>query len=425
MSLPKALMYDNAIKASYAKNFITILNCQNTNNHSTGSTAIINIPCQNNQVLSWNDCVLKMKMTLSNANAGAADSHLDRAGVAGAIQRIRIFANGVLINDLDNYGNLVTQLTSFQESHDTLQGKLAVLQGTSTDLKGKAIAVAAGGSTSVDVAFPLMTCLGASDRYFPTYALAGGSLRMEIQFVSSVAKFVNTDVALTAAFDGVQLCANFVELSDSGIKIVKEASGPNTDFVCSAYTNYVHNATINAAGSQLSVPIPARFNSLNALYVTQREAANANGAANRFPYDSVKLRLSEYRTQIGSVVIPTEPPTSVPQFLSEVERALGSVSNSMSQSSYRLAQIETEVSANGDAQSNCFLVGVETQSYASQPMNSSYSGLNTTQSDIYFRPTYGATPAGQVAAGDVRLDAYAMYDQLISISEGGDVSVQY
>ena len=138
MSLPKALMYDNAIKASYAKNFITILNCQNTNNHSTGSTAIINIPCQNNQVLSWNDCVLKMKMKLT-AGAAASTCVLDRAGVAGCIQRVRIFANGVLINDLDNYGNLITQLTSFQESHDTLQGKLAVLQGTDSDLKGKTL----------------------------------------------------------------------------------------------------------------------------------------------------------------------------------------------------------------------------------------------------------------------------------------------
>ena len=424
MSLPKALMYDNAIKASYAKNFVTILNCQNTNNHSSGSTAIINIPCQNNQVLSWNDSVLKMKLKLT-AGAAASTCVLDRAGVAGAIQRVRIFANGVLINDLDNYGNLITQLTSFQESHDTLQGKLAVLQGTDSDLKGKTIgAVAAGATASVDVAFPLMTCLGASDRYFPTYALAGGSLRMEIQFVSGVNKFVNaTEADMTAAFEGVQLCANFVELSDSGIRIVKEASGPSTDFVCGAYTNYVHNGNINAAGSQLSVPIPARFNSLNALYVSQREQGNANGAASRFPYDSVKLRLSEYRTQIGSAVIPTEPPTSVPQFLSETERALGSVGNSMSQSSYRLAQIEADTStADSQARSNCFLVGVETQSYASQPMNSSYSGLNTTQSDIYFRPTYAAAGG---AGLDIRLDCYAAYDQLISISEGGDVSVQY
>tara|TARA_R110002153_G_scaffold173363_1_gene326090 strand:- start:1680 stop:2954 length:1275 start_codon:yes stop_codon:yes gene_type:complete len=424
MSLPKALMYDNAIKASYAKNFITILNCQNTNNHSTGSTAIINIPCQNNQVLSWNDTVLKMKMKLT-AGAAASTCVLDRAGVAGAIQRVRIFANGVLINDLDNYGNLITQLTSFQESHDTLQGKLAVLQGTDSDLKGKVFAEIAAGDTNggLDVAFPLMTCLGSSDRYFPTYALAGGSLRMEIQFVSSVTKFVNaTSIAgMAATFEGVQLCANFVELSDSGMRIVKEASGPSTDFVCGAYTNYVHNSNINAAGSQLSVPIPARFNSLNALYVTQRESVVANGAQNRFPYDSVKLGLSEYRTQIGSVVIPTEPPTSVPQFLSETERSLSSVSNSMSQSSYRLAQIEANKGeAAGQNRSNCFLVGVETQSYASQPMNSSYSGLNTTQSDIYFRPTYTAD-----GAGDMRLDAYASYDQLISISEGGDVSVQY
>lgn len=429
MSLPRNLMYDNAISASFAKNYVSVLNCNNTNNHTTGSTAIISVPCMNNQVLSWNDSVLKMKLKLSNATAGAADTHLDRAGIAGSIQRIRIFAAGsTLIYDLDNYGNLVTQLTSFQESHDTLQGKLSVLQGTDSDLKGKSIAVpalanAVAGTAEVDFAFPLMTCLGMSDRYFPCYALAGsGPLRIEIQFVSSALKFLNTDVVVTAQFNDVQLCANYVELSDSGMNLVKEASGPRTDFVCQAYTNYVFNSNINAAGSQLSMPIPAKFSSLKALYVTQRAQADAAGAINHFPYDATNFGLSQYTASIGSKVIPADPAStsSIPSQLAELERALGSVTNSMSQSSYRLAQIEqAERQGAQDARSNCFMVGIETESYSSAPMGSTYSGLNTTQDDVFFRPVYPAQNAV-----DIRLDAYAMYDQLVSI-ENGVVSVNF
>ena len=423
MSLPRNLMYDNAISASFAKNFVTVLNCNNTNNHSTGSTAIISVPCMNNQVLSWNDSVLKMKLKLTAV--GAASCHLDRSGIAGCIQRIRIFAAGsTLIYDLDNYGNLVTQLTSFQESHDTLQGKLAVLQGTESDLRGKTIDVGAGASVDVNFAFPLMTCLGMSDRYFPCYALAGsGPLRIEIQFVSSALKFLNSDQAdVTAQFNEVQLCANYVELSDSGMNLVKEASGPRTDFVCQAYTNYVFNAKINAAGSQLSMPIPAKFSSLKALYVTQRAQADAAGAAEHFPYDSTNFSLSQYTASIGSKVIPADPAStsSVPSQLAELERALGSVTNSMSQSSYRIAQIQQAGRQAGqDARSNCFMVGIETESYSSAPMGSTYSGLNTTQDDIYFRPVY---PAQDEV--DIRLDAYAAYDQLVSI-ENGVVSVNF
>jgi len=423
MSLPRNLMYDNAISASYAKNFVSVLNCNNTNNHTTGSTAIISVPCMNNQVLSWNDSVLKMKLKLTAV--GAASTHLDRSGIAGCIQRIRIFAAGsTLIYDLDNYGNLVTQLTSFQESHDTLQGKLAVLQGTESDLRGKTIAVGAGASVNVDFAFPLMTCLGMSDRYFPCYALAGsGPLRIEIQFVSSALKFLNSDDAdVTAQFNDVQLCANFVELSDSGMNLVKEASGSRTDFVCQAYTNYVFNSKINAAGSQLSMPIPAKFSSLKALYITQRAQADAAGAANHFPYDATNFSLSQYTASIGSKVIPADPAStsSVPSQLAELERALGSVTNSMSQSSYRIAQIQQAGRQAGqDARSNCFMVGIETESYSSAPMGSTYSGLNTTQDDVYFRPVY---PAQDEV--DIRLDAYAAYDQLVSI-ENGVVSVNF
>jgi hypothetical protein len=57
---------------------------------------------------------------------------------------------------------------------------------------------------------------------------------------------------------------------------------------------------------------------------------------------------------------------------------------------------------------------VETESYSSAPMGSVYQGLNTSTDDIFFQPTYNA----QTGATVVRFDAYASYDQLITIDNG-------
>ena len=55
--LPSKLLYQNKIESSYARNFISKIQPQNTSNFGLGQTTIINIPCMANQVLSGVDSV--------------------------------------------------------------------------------------------------------------------------------------------------------------------------------------------------------------------------------------------------------------------------------------------------------------------------------------------------------------------------------
>lgn len=428
MSLPAKLLYNNKINASYARNYNSVIQSQNTSNYGLGQTAIFNIPCSRNTVLSGADTLLSMKLKVRNGATAANFAYLNKGGIASAIQRLRIFSGSQLLCDIDNYGNLLSMLTPWQSSNEHIKGKLKVLQGCD-ELRGITLlnnVAAAAESVEFDFCFPLLSILSLTDNYVPLYAMSGnGSLRVELQFVSDFALFVGSTTAITfpAAganniFTDCKMVCNFLELSDQAMEIVNmSTNGGPVQWVCQSFSNYVFNATLGVGVTQISMPIPAKFNSLKALYITMRR--NANGAVNVFSDDCAKYRLSQYTTRIGSRVIPAEPPTTTSQFISEMERALGSASSRISPSSYTYAQVTYDV-PQALVTSGCFAIGVETESYSSAPMGSVYQGLNTSTDDIFFQATF----AGQDAASNTRFDAYASYDQLITI-DNGVVSIQY
>ena len=217
----------------------------------------------------------------------------------------------------------------------------------------------------------------------------------------------------------VKLIANFVELSDQAMSIIESSlEGKPVSWVCQSYSNYVFNAQLANATTQISMPIPAKFNSLKALHITMRRTLD--GANTIYSDDCGKFFLQQYTTRIGSRVIPAEPPTTVPQFVSEMERALGSASSRISPSSYTNAQVRLDA-ASDLALSGAFAIGVETESYSSAPLGSVYQGLNTSTDDIFFQATFGANGVGNA---NTRFDAYASYDQLITI-DNGQVTVQF
>ena len=428
MSLPAKLLYNNKINSSYARNFNSVIQAQNTSSYTLGQTAIFNIPCMRNQVLSGADTMLSMKFKIRNGGTADNSTFLNKGGIASCIQRLRIFSGSQLLCDIDNYGNLISLLTPWQSSSEHVVGKLQVLQGCGS-LRGvqvlpDVLAVNTDGP-EFDFCFPLMSILSLTDNYVPLWAMAGsGSLRLEIQFVSALNQMCcgETAIALPGAgsiFSDVKLIANFVELSDQAMSIIESSlEGRPVQWVCQSYSNYVFNTQLANATTQISMPIPAKFNSLKALYITMRRTPD--GANNIYSDDCGKFFLSQYTTRIGSRVIPAEPPTTVPQFVSEMERALGSASSRISPSSYTNAQVRLDAAGNL-ALSGCFAVGVETESYSSAPLGSVYQGLNTSTDDIFFQATFAANGAGN---RDTRFDAYASYDQLITI-DNGVVTVQY
>ena len=393
--------------------------------------------------------MLSMRLRLRNGATLANYAYLNKGGIAAAIQRLRIFSGSQLLCDIDNYGNLLSLLTSWQSSVEHSKGKLQQLQGTG-DIKGlqllnNAAAALAASPTLVpapnpaidgfDFCFPLLSILSLTDNYVPLWAMASnGSLRVEVQFVSTFTQFIGSITAVQASADGVntvfndcKIIANFVELSDAAMQIIESSlEGKPVSWVCQSYSNYVFNATLGTVTTNISMPIPAKFNSLKALYITMRNYPD--GALTFFSDEFSKFRLSQYTTRIGSRVIPAEPPTTVAQFVGEMERALGSASARISPSSYVYSQLMTDVNTTvalsavnaATYSTGCFAIGVETESYSSAPMGSVYQGLNTSTDDIFFQPSFAALPANTV----VRFDAYASYDQLITI-DNGVISVQY
>jgi hypothetical protein len=97
---------------------------------------------------------------------------VNKAGIAGAIQRLRIFSGSQLLCDIDNYGTLVSLLTPHQsQSKTTLQVRDQVLQGTGLKVTGYELMTGLGANTNnadFDICFPsLKSVLTLTDNYVP------------------------------------------------------------------------------------------------------------------------------------------------------------------------------------------------------------------------------------------------------------------
>ena len=432
MSLPKQCLYTNKINSSYAKNYNAAIAPVNGTSYSLGETIIINIPTGYNTVMSAKDSLLKFNLNLRGAAAlPTLLANFNRCGAFGAIQRLRIFHGSVLLSDIDNYACLLELLLNAQLSSDILNGKMEILAGTG-GYQGMSLLTNAGTpnmpvlAIATDVTFPfaipLMSILTLSNNYVPLFAMTGSPLRIEIQLISSINQLVLCNdnyptVATVRSFcDNVEFVANMMELSDSGMSMVKSAIGNGpVNWVVQDYRNYAFNATLGTTETTLSVPIPAKFNSLNSLFMTFRLQANTSGLATFSATESCLFSLTDYFFRIGSRTVPTKPPSTVPEFLGEFLRAISSVSDINHECNLRYSQYNQPIPIASDINGTAsFYLGIDLESYSSTPLDTVYSGLNTSTDDIFANLRFAA----QGAARNVRIDTYALYDVLINIENG-------
>ena len=413
MSLPKQCLYTNKINSSYARNYNAAIAPVNGTSYNLGETIIINIPTGYNTVMSAKDSVLKFNLNLRTLAAlPSANANFNRCGAFGAIQRLRIFHGSVLLSDIDNYSCLMEMLLNAQLSTDIMQGKMEIMAGTGViiganllndaNLPNRPILAAVTTDYSFPFAISLMSILTLSNNYVPLFALTGAPLRIELQLVSNIA---------------VEYVANMMELSDSGMSMVKSAIGNGPlNWVVQDYRNYAFNATLKqTTETTLSVPIPAKFNSLNSLFMTFRLQANVSGSATFASTESCQFSLTDYFFRIGSRTVPTKPPSTLPEFFGEFLRAISSVGDVNHECNIRYSQYNQSIPVASDPNGTaCFYVGIDLESYSSTPLDTVYSGLNTSTDDIFANLRF----AGQTADRNVRIDTYALYDVLINIENG-------
>jgi hypothetical protein len=332
-------------------------------------------------------------------------------------------------------------LITCQQSTDTVSGKYALLAGTG-DSKGQSLGALSANTdtTTINYCIPFVSILSMSQQYTPLFALGGAPLRIELQVVSSVAQIVRSIGAAVAPvgkslLTGIELVCNMIELSDTGMAIVKNAIGNQPlQWVCRDYRNFSQNIILNNATTQVSIPVPAKYNSLDSLFFSFRPGANVAGNLGFMANESVRFNINEYFFRVGPRTIPAKNPNTSAEMFSELCRAFGCVSDVNHETNVSRATYEKNTVAvitGADASLNVtpasenivgsFYVGLDLESYANTNISDGvYTGVNTSSDDIFFVPTFAANTANT----NVRVDCYALYDQLILIN-GGQVSVNY
>ncbi len=449
MSLPKNALYQNAIETSYARNYQSNIAPQNGMEYGLGETIIINVPSGRNLVMSGADSPLKIAVIVKGGVASSNYVRLDKAGIHSLIQRVRVFHGSTLLSDIDNYNNLVGMMMSLQQSGDSGHGKQSILAGidenfsvdtTIETANGLSTGERLNGLTALGIAtdsvkrtytVPIMNFLSYSDKYIPLFAMTGAPLRIEIQLVSNYLQGICTTTVLDATtpliVKDVEYICNFMEIADAGMNVIQNSLGGGPlKWVVQDYRNYQNSSAI-APNTQLSVPIPSKFNSLRSLFMSFRN--KASGAITYFPLSTSHFDLASYTLRLGSKTVPTKAPTTVTEYFGEVLRAIGSVSDLNHEPNITLeaydvieptANAETATAYHSTAYPPCFYVGCDLESYSSSGMESVYQGYNTSTEDDFFTPVFGANAPSDT----IRIDTYALFDQVVVI-EGGFCSIQF
>jgi hypothetical protein len=172
--------------------------------------------------------------------------------------------------------------------------------------------------------------------------------------------------------------------------------------------------------------VPAKFNSLKSLLFTFRPQVSAAGSGTAVGTavhgtESLKFFLQEYDARIGSRVVPSDKPNTISQFYSEFLRAISSVGNLDHETNITRAMYNVDASA--AAVSSKFAIGFDLESYSSVDLSKTYQGLNTSTDDIFANFRFGAQ--GNNVTNNIRIDAYAYYDQLIICQNGAVIGVSF
>ena len=447
--LPKSLKYQSKVESALAKSYRTNIAPMNgTGSYALGDTIIVNIPTRQNLCLASTESYLKFNLAVTNSSGSANTYKLDAGGAHGLIQRIRVFHGSNLIEDIDNYGLLAKMLFDIQQPQDSSQGKNNILAGTcgfltavsntgasytqnavvsvyntnAGEVIGSAIA-ASGVTTARTYALNLISLVGAlnSQNYFPLWACTSAPLRVEIQLVDQVQKFCAcTSNTSTIAITNCEYIANFIELNDQAISIIKDSlQGQPLQFCVPEYRNFQYSLAVagSSTATQVNMPVPAKFSSLKSLFLATRD--KGVGAAGYFPFSSVKSGISNYYWRLGSQVVPSKYPDNTTEMFAELVKGIGSLGDINYQPSIDLATYTLENSYSScdislNNSSGSFYIGLDVEQYSASDRSTIFAGYNSNTDDIFAVINY----SGSATANTVRFDAYALFDEVLVFENG-------
>lgn len=440
--IPKNALYTGKKESAAGRRYRTNIQPQSGSTFTAGQTITINIPTRANTLLIPSESTLNFGLQLMNTGATAvANCRWESCGAHAIIQRIRVYHGSNLLEDIDAYNVLAKVLMDYTAPEDFVKGKGSMMIGTRQDYavtSGTVVqsvntgaligdgAVANGTGTPGVPATPLyynlnlISILGSlsASKYLPLFAATAAPIRLEIQLVSSPGMAMSSTAALPTGFtvSNVEYVGEFLELGDSAIATIMSASSP-LQYVLPSFRNYQWTTALTD-NIQVAMPIPAKFSSLKALFVTSRNSAHTAGVLTYYPMASVKNNIDSFQFRIGSQVVPSKAPSTDPEFAVEAMKCFASIADLNHQPSITNSAFTQNVpvanAANGLADSGSFLIGLDAEVYAGTDKSEIFSGLNTNTDEIYLNVRYGAVTDDAV----YRYDCFANFDSVL-VAENG------
>lgn len=458
--LPKNLVYGKKVESSMARSYIG--NCYpngQLSGYNKSTQCTILIPTRNNLALVSTESMLNFDLTLVGATTSNV-ARMDSSYGHGFIQRIKVFHGSNMIENFENYGNEVKKIFDLQVSDDATNGKLNILAGSRSDSVvtipaltatanvtpitsvsansfncGRALSVNNNQPIIYNFSLNLISLLGTlSTQYVPLWRMTASDIRLEITFVSDVQSAIACTNALTDfRIDNIQYIAQYIELSDSAISIIEGSlSGRPFEYVVPGMENYTFSSSIQS-NSIVNFPVAAKYQSLKALIVSQRDTAKGVSANAYFPYSSTSMGtgtasgVQSYQFKIGTVNLPSIPPVNNTQFFGEVLKVFGSISDTsynpgINFESYNLPVPITfdndptgKTYASGNVSSGSFYIGIDLENYPGSNNDKYFSGYNTVNDNIFCTIRYSSAA---VTVTNVRYDCLAIFDSILTFSNG-------
>ena len=450
--IPANLKYQSKVESAPARRYLTLIQPQGgTGTYNPGDTITINIPTRANTVLIPSESYLRGQFNLFSTGGASTSSTLESCGWHNFIQRVRVFHGSNLLEDIDNYGQLAKILYDFQAPEDAVKGRFAITSGTNEEYsvatagaiaaatllnsrsvnRGRALGSLA--TTAAGTPFPfainLVSLVGAlsGEKYLPLFEMTAAPLRVELVLQSSLIRsmMVQGGSGLNFTATGINYAGEFLELPDSAVSAIKSGSSSPMQMVLPSWRSYTNSANLpDATQTQVSFPIPAKFSSLKNIVVATRQTA---GLAAQWPSSHCAFGLGSansvgYQFRVGSEVLPSTAPTSIPEIYSEAVKCFGSLADlqvqpSIDNTAFALNVPNTVASLieASTEDSGAFLIGIDMEIYQNADKASIFAGTNTNTSDIFSIINYYQSTG---AAITVLQTAFACYDQVMVYENG-------
>jgi hypothetical protein len=447
--IPTNLRYQSKTESAPARRYLTQIQPQGgSGTYNPGDTITINIPTRANTCIIPSESYLKGQFNLI-ASGASTSATLESCGWHNFIQRVRVFHGSNLLEDIDNYGQLAKILYDYQAPEDAVKGRFSITTGTNEEYsvatagaisaatllnsrsvnRGRALGALAAATTAFPFAINLVSLVGAlsGEKYLPLWEMTAAPLRVELVLQSSLirAMMVQGGSGLNFTATGINYCGEFLELPDSAVSAIKSGSSSPMQVVLPSWRSYTNSASLpDATQTQVSFPIPAKFSSLKNIVVATRQTA---GLAAQWPSSHCAFGVGSansigYQFRVGSEVLPSTAPVSIPEIYSEAVKCFGSLADlqvqpSIDNTAFALNLPNTVASLieASTEDSGAFLVGIDMEIYQNADKASIFAGTNTNTSDIFSIINYYQSTG---AAVTVLQTAFACYDQVLVFENG-------